>query len=47
MGGKWNKEIEDHFKGMVKRLEHATETERKGCEGVNEESVGKMYSCYV
>lgn len=44
MGGERSKETENHFKGVIKRLEHTTETERKGCEGM---SVGKTYFCYV
>lgn len=47
MGGERSKEIEDHFTGVIKRLEHATETERKGCEGISEESVRERYFCYA
>lgn len=41
MEGERSKDTEDHFKGVIKRLGHTIETERKGCEGM---SVGKPIS---
>lgn len=47
MEGGGSKETEDHFKGVIKMLEHDTETEWKGGAGKSEGSVGKVPFCCI